>query len=360
MQRISIGRNQRIVLAVCLWWTLEGMVTAGQLLTMQFGDGAITVSTALRRGLASAWLWIPCSLLLLWLAERFPIERATLWRSLVVLTVAVVAVVVFRALVIYEFNGFLGWYEPLPPFREVLLTSVFNNFLLAWLNIGVGHALLFAQRAYDRQRQAEQLQARLVETRLQVLRAQLDPHFLFNALNSIAEMVHRDAAAADRMLVGLGELLRSSLDNRQVRLVPLREELRLLRHYLEIEKARLGVRLQLYSAIEPGLDAAQVPPLLLQPLAENAIRHAIAAKIAPGRLDVRVWREKDWLLLAIRDDGGGYSPDMRHGTGLSNIRSRLECLYGNEQGLQLEVMADGGTEASLRIPLRMGQECIAA
>ena len=178
---------------------------------------------ALRRGLASAWLWIPCSLLLLWLVERFPIERAhacgVRWSSL---TVAVLAVVVFRALVIYAFNGFLGWYEQLPPFREVLLTSVFNNFLLSWLNIGVGHALLFAQRAYERQRQAEQLQARLVETRLQALRAQLDPHFLFNALNSIAEMVHRDAAAADRMLVGLGELLRSSLDNRQVRVVPLR------------------------------------------------------------------------------------------------------------------------------------------
>ena len=209
MKWISIGRNQLIVLAVCLWWTLEGMVTAGQLLTMQFGDGAITVPTALRRGLASAWLWIPCSLFLLWLVEHFPIERATLWRSLVVLAVAVLAVVLFRALVIYEFNGFLGWYEQLPPFREVLLTSVFNNFLLSWLNIGVGHALLFAQRAYERQRQAEQLQARLVETRLQALRAQLDPHFLFNALNSIAEMVHRDAAAADRMLVGLGSLIGS-------------------------------------------------------------------------------------------------------------------------------------------------------
>ena len=79
---------------------------------------------------------------------------------------------------------------------------------------------------------------------------------------------------------------------------------------------------------------AQVPPLLLQPLAENAIRHAIAAKIAPGRLDVRVWREGAWLLLAIRDDGGGQPTDMRHGTGLDNIRARLECLYGDEQDLR--------------------------
>lgn len=365
MQRITLKRgplkrDHLIALAVCIWWTMEGLATAGQLLTMQFADEAITVPAAFRRGLLSAWLFIPFSLALLSLAQRFPLERDTFWRSLWVLMAAIAAVIVLRACVIYGLNPLLGWYRELPPFREVLITSVLNNFLMSWLTIGVGHALLFAQRAYERQRQAEQLQARLVETRLQALRAQLDPHFLFNALNSIAEMVHRDAVAADRMLVGLGELLRSSLDNRQVRVVPLREELRLLRHYLEIEKARLGVRLQLYWAIEPGLDAAQVPPLLLQPLAENAIRHAIAAKIAPGRLDVRVWREEAWLLLAIRDDGGGQAADTRHGTGLDNIRSRLECLYGDEQDLQLEVMADGGTEARLRIPLRMAQERIAA
>ena len=349
-----------VVAAVCAWWTLEGVVTAGQLLTMQFNDATLTLGEALRRGVLSAWLWIPCSLALLWLVSKFPIERGRMARPIVVLTLGAFAVVLFRAVAIYVCNPVLGWYETTPAFSDVLVTSVLNNFLLSWLNIGVGHALLFAQRAYERQRQAEQLQARLTETRLDALRAQLDPHFLFNALNSIAETIHRDAAAADRMLVGLGELLRSSLERRETRVVTLEEELRLLRHYLEIEKARLGVRLQLYWAIEPGLDAAQVPPLVLQPLAENAIRHAIAAKIAPGRLDVCVWREREWLLLAIRDDGGGHAADMRHGTGLSNIRSRLECLYGNDQDLQLEVMADGGTEARLRIPLRMAQECMAA
>lgn len=360
MKHLLLKRNHLILLAVCLWWTLEGLVTAGQLLTMQFGDETITTPMALRRGLASAWLCIPTTLFLLWLVGRFPIGRARLWRSLGILTAAILVIVVLRAYVVYALNPFLGWYQTLPPFRDVLVTSVFNNFLMSWLIIGVGHAVLFAQQAYERQRQAEQLQARLVEIRLQALRAQLDPHFLFNALNSIAEMVHRDAATADRMLVGLGELLRSSLDNRQVRLVPLHEELRLLQHYLDIEKARLGSRLQLYWDIEPGLDDAQVPPLVLQPLAENAIRHAIAAKIAPGRLDVCVWREGQWLVLAIRDDGGVQSADTCHGTGLGNIRSRLECLYGSEQELRLEAMTDGGTMARVCLPLRMAQERIAA
>lgn len=346
-------RNWILIVVVTVWWTLDGFITTGQLLTMQFGDAEVlTWGQALHRGMLSAWLWIPWSLGLLWCVERFPIERGRLWRSIVVLTIATLAVVVLRAVTIYELNPLLGWYHPLPPFREVLLTSLFNNFLLSWLNIGVGHAWLFADRAYERQRQAEQLQARLVETRLEALSSQLNPHFLFNALNSIAEMVHRDAAAADRMLVGLGELLRSSLDHRQTRLVPLSEELRLLRHYLEIEKVRLGDRLQMHWEIGKGLDAALVPPLVLQPLAENAIRHAIAEKIAPGHLGIYARSEGPWLCLEVCDDGGGKPAAIRHGTGLSNISSRLECLYGHDHALELDAQPDGGTHARLRVPLQ--------
>lgn len=344
-------RDWLVVLAVTVWWTLEGLVTTGQLLTMQFGgDEVLTTGQALRRGIASAWLWIPFSLGLFWLVERHPIERGRLARSIGLSLLAVLAIVVLRAIVVYYLNPWLGWYRELPPFRDVLVTSVFNNFLLAWLNIGVAHAWLFGRRALQRQRQAEQLQARLTETRLEALTAQLNPHFLFNALNSMAELVHRDPAAADRMLVGLGELLRSSLDHRQRPLVPLREELRLLRHYLDIEKVRLGDRLRLHWDIDGGFDDALVPPLLLQPLAENAIRHAIAEKIAPGHLGVRVRGDGAWLLLEINDDGDGRSTAPRHGTGLANIRSRLEVLFGDQYDLRLEANSPG-TRAHLRLPL---------
>lgn len=347
-------RDWLVVLAVTVWWTLEGLVTTGQLLTMQFGgDEVLSGAQAMRRGMASAWLWIPFSLGLFWLVERFPIERGSLARSIGVSLAAVIAIVLLRAATVYQLNPWLGWYRVLPPFGDVLITSVFNNFLLGWLNIGVAHAWVFGRRALQRQRQAEQLQSRLVEIRLESLSAQLNPHFLFNALNSIAEMVHRDAAAADRMLVGLGELLRSSLDHRQRSLVPLHEELRLLRHYLEIEKVRLGERLQLHWDIDERLNDALVPPLLLQPLAENAIRHAIAEKIAPGHLGVQVRSEGPWLLLEVRDDGDGKSSAaVRHGTGLANIRSRLECLFGADYSLQLDALPEGGTQAHLRMPLR--------
>jgi hypothetical protein len=340
-----------LVGAVCLWWTLEGVVTAGQLLTMQFSDETLTAADALRRGLLSAWLWIPCSLALLWVSERFPIERGRIAQSITVSMFAAFAVVLFRAVTIYFCNPVLGWYANLPAFSDVLVTSVFNNFLLSWLNIGVGHAVLYARRAWERQRLAEQLQARLAETQLDALRAQLDPHFLFNALNSIAETIHRDPDAADRMLVGLGELLRNSLERRDTRVVTLDEELRLLRHYLQIEQARLGDRMHVQWDIAPQLDDALVPPMLLQPLAENAIRHAIAAKIAPGVLDVRAWSEGDTLHLAIRDDGAACAPSPREGVGLSNIRARLRLLYGDAHAFELIALPTGGTEARVRLPL---------
>ena len=343
----------RPLLAVCAWWTLEGLVTAGQLMTMQFGDESVTVAGALRRGLLSAWTWVPLSLLLLACVERFPLDRGRRARALAVYAAATALVVALRAVTIFQLNPVLGWYRDLPPFREVLLTSLFNTLLMCWLTIGVWLGLLFARRAQHRERQAEQLQARLTAARLEALHAQLHPHFLFNALNSAAEMVHRDADAADRMLVGLGELLRASLEHRQQALVPLHAELQLVQHYLEIEAARLGDRLRLAWDVAPGLDEALVPPLLLQPLAENAIRHAVAPRLGPGNLGIHARVEGGALLLEVSDDGAGASPGTRgRGTGLANVRARLECIYGGDAALELVPEPGAGMRARLRLPLR--------
>lgn len=339
------------LLVVSAWWTLYGLVTASQWLSMEAADGQVMAPMqAVRLALASAWLWIPLSMLLLWGVRRYPLERGRLARSLPALLAMVLLLVLLRALAVIVLNPWVGWYHAPPRPLEVLLTSLANNFLLLWLMIGAAHALLYAARARQRERQAEQLQAALVEARLQVLASQLNPHFMFNALNSIAEVVHQDPRVADRMLVALGELLRSSLERQSLPLVPLREELALLRHYLDIEGLRLGERLRVQWDVAEEAGEAPVPPLMLQPLAENAIVHALALRLSPGTLRIEARLEGERLHLAIADDGGHEAPTARHGRGLANLRARLRQLYGDGEWLRLERNRHGGTTASLRVP----------
>ena len=346
------GRVGWTLLVVSAWWTLYGVATTSQWLTMEGADGKVMpLRDAARMGFLSAWLWIPLTMLLLWCVGRFPIERGRLLRSSLATLATVVAIVAARAWAIIALNPWVGWYKEPPVFLEVLHSSFSNNFLLLWLMVGAAHALLFASRMRQRERQAEQLQAALVETRLEALASQLNPHFMFNALNSIAEMVHHDPRAADRMLVGLGALLRSSLDHQKSQRVPLREELHLLRHYLDIEKMRLGDRLRLEWSVAPGLDAVPVPPLMLQPLAENAIVHALSLRISPGRLAIAARREAERLVVEIADDGGDRESTVHHGSGLANLRARLEMLYGAGDWLRLSRNERGGTTAQLTLPL---------
>ncbi|NZA28085.1 histidine kinase [Luteimonas sp. SJ-92] len=352
-------RSPLFWLAIVGGWTLYGLLLSAQLLTMDLADGTrMATATAFRLGMASGLLWVPMVVVLLWWLRTLPIERPRLVVSIVAALLLVVALVMLRVAAVALLNPWIGWYQEFPGFWRELAASFPRNFLLLCLMVGVAHAWLYAQRARQREREAEQLQARLTETRLEALGAQLNPHFMFNALNSIAEMVHRDADAADRMLVGLGELLRSSLDHQRSQLVPLGEELRLLRHYLEIEKVRLGARLRLRWRVDPGLDDVLVPPLVLQPLAENAILHAIAPRTAAGLLQVVARREGAHLLLEVSDDGDGVPGAHRHGTGLSNIRARLHYLFGDDQAVELQIGEGGGTTARVRLPC--GRRAVAA
>lgn len=343
------------LLVVSAWWTLYGLVSTSQWLSMEAADGQVMpLAKAARLGFASAWLWIPLTLLLLWGVRRWPLERGRLARHLPVMAGLVLLLVALRALAVLAFNPWVGWYREAPSPGDVLLTSLANNMLLLWLMVGAAHALLYAARARQRERRAEQLEAALVEARLELLASQLNPHFMFNALNSIAEMVHLDPDAADRMLVGLGELLRASLERQASPLVPLREELALLRHYLDIEALRLGERLKVEWRVAEETGEAPVPPLLLQPLAENAIVHALSLRISPGTLRIGAHREGDYLYLSVADDGSHRASSTHHGKGLTNLRARLRQLYGERAWLRLDGNDAGGTTASVRLPSRGG------
>jgi LytS/YehU family sensor histidine kinase len=207
---------------------------------------------------------------------------------------------------------------------------------------------------YERSRERDHLIARVAEARLQMLALQLQPHFLFNTLNTIAELVHGDADVADRMITGLSDLLRRTLELGPTQEISLAAELDLLRCYLDIQHARFGDRLRVDIDVDGDVREAAVPVLLLQPLVENAIRHGLAESIAAGRIEIAASRRDRRLIIAVSNDGAAANPNS-HGferIGLGNTRSRLDALYGVDQRLDLVVTPNQGARVTLDIPFR--------
>lgn len=245
-----------------------------------------------------------------------------------------------------------------PPWQMMLVPLALRanvGFLVYFIVAAAAHAIAFYRHAKDRERQALALVASRNQAKLDALRLQLQPHFLFNALNAIATLVHRDARAADRLLGDLSDLLRASLHTTQHE-VTLASELELLEHYLAIEEARLGDRLNVLRDIDPSLMGACVPPLLLQPIAENAIRHGFESRLAPGTLTIAAKREGDCLCLTVADNGVGLmaarNAKSPRGIGLANTRERLRTLYGDAASLAIAQRATGGVKVRIGLPLR--------
>jgi sensor histidine kinase YesM len=251
----------------------------------------------------------------------------------------------------------VGQCETLPPvFSRDWLTQtvrvagvnlpVYAGVVLAW------HAAHYYRESRDRQLQSMQLESLLHQAQLQALRSQLNPHFLFNALHSIAELVHENPKLAEALIVRLGELLRQVLQSSASQEVTLAEELGFIRSYVEIEQMRLGERLQVTWDVDESLLSLRVPSLILQPLVENAIQHGIATSARSGALTIRACSEAGFLVLQVRDTGPGMSRESAEsgrGIGLSNTRLRLQRLYGERQ--KFDLFEEGGLVVTLRIPL---------
>src|SRR4029453_12667981 len=173
--------------------------------------------------------------------------------------------------------------------------------------VGATWTLSYSRLSRERELRASQVKTRLLSARLQALKMQLHPHFLFNTLNSILPLVFRDRDAASRTVVRLSDLLRLSLQNEGSDLIPLRKELEVLQVYLEIQQTRFQDRLTVRLDVDPGIADALVPNLILQPLVENAIKHGIAARPGSGRVEVQARRDAERLSLRVRDDGAGPS-----------------------------------------------------
>ncbi|MEM7383674.1 MAG: histidine kinase [Verrucomicrobiota bacterium] len=222
-----------------------------------------------------------------------------------------------------------------------------------WAILGIQSGLLFNRRLRQRERQAMELEAKLTNARLEALKLQLQPHFLFNALNAVSTLLHRDQEKADEMIGHLSILLRSVLDEGETNEVLLSRELELLDAYLSIEKTRFGSRMEFALDICPECTTARVPLLLLQPLVENAVRHGLEPKSEPGTIWLSARKVEDRLHILIEDDGVGRGTRKTKGwgIGLSNARARLEGLCGVD-GYQLEITdrEGGGTRVAIDLP----------
>lgn len=226
------------------------------------------------------------------------------------------------------------------------------NFPLYWVLVSVAHALVFHRRAQERERRALELAASLAEARLQALRMQLQPHFLFNTLHAISTLVHENPNAADDMIASLSDFLRLTLARGDQPEQSLREELHFIDRYLAIERIRFGERLSIQKDIEPGTLDLRLPALILQPLVENAVRHGIEPRPGPGVLRLAARRNGPNLVLLVADDGVGMAADgpCHEGVGLSNTRARLRELYGTDATLQRIETSGKGSTWEIRMP----------
>jgi hypothetical protein len=240
-------------------------------------------------------------------------------------------------------------------FPMALVGYFFRYLLISWLLIGVAHGIWYFQKYRDREKRASQMEARLSQARLQILRMQLQPHFLLNALNTIASLVHSDPERADEALCKLGDLFRFVLEHSGAQEVSVRDELDFIESYLEIEKLRFGSRVGVNIQVDRHVWQARVPQLLLQPLVENALRHGINGRVDPGRIDIRVIQAGERLRMEVSDDGPGLtedkSPTARGGVGLSNTRARLQELYPDAHHFELCNRPSGGALALVELPL---------
>jgi len=312
------------------------------------------------------YVWAMLAPVVLYLGRRFPFERGVWLRSLPVHLVGVCAVTVAH---IGAYEGLrlwlmqLFWTEPMKveyTWWNLVKQSYFQYFdwemMTYWAIIGAFHSVNYYREFQDGALKAARLETQLAEAQLQALQRQLHPHFLFNTLNAISALMHRDVEAADQMLSKLSDLLRIALDQRGAQEVALKDELEFLQKYLEIEQTRFGDRLSVDFTIEPQTLDAQVPNLILQPLVENSIRHAVAVRIEPGHIAVRARRSDDRLELSVRDNGPGL-PKGRDvapasGVGLANTRSRLERLYGASQHLTFAEPPGGGLLVTVSMPFK--------
>jgi two-component system LytT family sensor kinase len=336
-------------------WTLAGLLLATQAWVARSVRGdPIALGQTLSIWLTWAYLWALLTPLPLWLLAKWPLQGPAAGPRLLIHLCASVAIALLDLAAYAVAAPYIGalsagadWWST---FERLFGTNLLLNIPVYWLIIGVAHVLAMREANREREHRALMLSAQLGEARLEALRAQLQPHFLFNALNTIAVLMHENVPEAHLTLLRLSQLLRRAIDS-QSPMLPLREELELLDAYLAIEVTRFGDRLTVGFDVDPKLLDEQIPCLLLQPLVENAVRHGLGERGHLGKIELRVMRDGDRMCITLQDNGRGIAADRAEGVGLSNTRARLELLYPGKHLFDIGPADGGGTLVKLMLPL---------
>ena len=302
----------------------------------------------------ATWLlfqvWSVLTPLLLWLGARFPLERPQLLRNLPIHILLSGLVALAHIWLLQTVNTLLlTWsrsYQSPVPVTALLVGLGATNIMVYWGIVAVSQAINYFRKYQERE-------FRLAQAQLHSLRMQLHPHFLFNTLNAIAELVYSDPKAADRCILSVSELLRFSLESHRTQEVTLKEEIDFLGRYLEIQKTLMSDRLRVRLNVEPETLDASVPNMLLQPLVENAIKHGISPRPEGGNIEVYARRLDGKLYVEITDDGLGMNEQQNgNGVGLINTRERLKHLYGGAHKFNLSSFPGRGVTIRISLPFK--------
>lgn len=337
-----------------LFWTLVGLFYS------TFGPGGWAES--LQRAMSRWYIWGLLAVLIVQVDRRLPVSPDALPRRVLFhIPLSLAFTLIFTCasrLVSALLDGDLQGFSLSP---HAIRGTFLWNIPIYWVIIGAYGAYDYYNHLKQRQLETAELERLLAESRLDALRTQLHPHFLFNALNAISAHVERDPRTARRMLEHLGELLRMSLDHSEDQEIPLEQELAFLERYLAIQKVRFEDRLDVRMEVDPEVFHALVPTFVLQPLVENAIRHGVAPRTSKVSIQVVAWREDGRLHLRVQDDGpglpAGWKITANQGVGLSNTRERLRRLYGeSDHSFEIASEPGAGVRVDLSFPFREADE----
>jgi two-component system, LytTR family, sensor kinase len=355
--------NARVAGAVALAWITIGVVLAGQaaLGAAVQNRPQAPIATALPTALIQNVPWIPVTLIVIWLAGRFPVTRTTWRRNLPVHLMAAAACAWFaNVLVVLGFWTMAGRFQgPLPLFRSAAVWATVNAhvaFLIYSAVLAATQIIAYYRTTKERELHLARVEGQLARAHIQALNAQIRPHFLFNTLHTIGQLWRSGKSDdADAVLDHLGGLFHKVQTSTARTEIPLGDELEIVREYLAIEQVRFRDRLRVTVNAAPDTLNCRVPPLILQPLVENAVRHGISAVSTAGKLDVSARVTNDTLHLEVRDDGPGNGNGATRpgsGTGLRNTRERLAQLYGDAGVLRIDHANGQGMRVTVELPVR--------